>query len=254
MTATLVVIHVNNEQYRTMAGKLVESYRLNPPGVDHRTIIVCQNGQPTDEMRQLFSAFPDLTLYHHDNSGFDIGGYLAVARMVETELMVCFGASTFVRRAGWMKRMVEAFEKHGPGFYGPTASYQVTPHLNTTGVWCPPKLLMDYGARKKIISHGDRYAFEHGDSAFWKYVHFRRGLPVKLVTWCGEYDWPEWRTPAKIYHRDDQSNCLTYFRHSLNYQLASPREKKRFEALANTITDAAFIERQPCQRPANIAI
>jgi hypothetical protein len=241
MTATLVIIHVNDDPHRAQARKLVESYRLNPPGVEHRTILVCQDGQPDDETLKLFSALPDLTLYHHDDIGQDIGGYLAVSRLIDTDLMVCFGGSTFVRRQGWMKRMVEAFEKHGPGFYGATASYQISPHLNTTGIWLPPKLFSEY--QRKIVTRNDRYDFEHGGDAFWKHVQFKLGLPVKMVTWCGEYDWPEWRTPENIYHRADQSNCLTYFRHSLNYQLASPRRKREYEALADTVTDAAFIKK-----------
>lgn len=243
MTATLVIIHVNDEAHRAQARKLIQSYHLHPPGVEHRTIIVCQDGQPTDEMLKLFNTLPDTTLYHRNGPGQDIGAYLEVSRIIETPLMVCFGGSTFVRRAGWMKRMVESFEKYGNGFYGPTASYQISPHLNTTGFWCPPDLLAQYP--HKIVTREDRYNFEHGGQAFWKHVQFTLGLPVKMVTFDGEYSWDQWRDPALkgIYHRDDQSACLTIFRHMLNYQLASPRFKREYERLADTVTDQAFIKK-----------
>lgn len=240
MTATLVIIHVNDNQHREQARKLVQSYHLHPPGAEHRTIIVCQDGQPTDEMLKLFDTLPDATLYHHDDTGQDIGAYIAVARIIGTPLMVCFGGSTFVRREGWMKRMVEAFGKYGPGLYGPTASYQISPHLNTTGFWCHPDLLAECG--RKIVTRHDRYEFEHGADAFWKHVQFKMGLPVKMVTFDGEYDWQDWRTPPEIYHRGGQTACLTHFRHMLNYQLASPRRKLEYERDANTLTDTAFIK------------
>lgn len=240
MTSTLVIIHVNDDAHRAMARKLVESYRLHPPGVPHRTLVVCQDGQPTEEIVNLFGTFIDVTLHHRHGQGQDIGAYLDVAKLIDTDVMICFGGSTFVRREGWMKRMLEAVEKHGPGFYGPTASYQKSPHLNTTGFWCPPKLLAEYPIR--VVTHEDRYSFEHG-KAFWKYVAWQKKLPVKLVTWCGEYDWPQWRTPEHIYHRGDQSNCLTYFRASINYQLASPHRKREYEITADTITDRAFLRK-----------
>lgn len=231
VTATLVYIHVADAMHEEMARQFVRSYHLNPPGMGHRTMIVCQNCEPSEEIMALFKTLPELYVYHHDDTGFDIGAYLAVAKFIETDLMICFGGSTFVRQAGWMRRMAEAFEKHGPGLFGPTATYQISPHLNTTGFWCPPSLLANF--KRRVVTRKDRYEFEHGRTAFWKLVH--RRLPVKLVTWSGEYDWPDWRKPENIYHRGDQSNCLTFFRASLNYQLASPYYKRQHEAKADTL-------------------
>jgi hypothetical protein len=139
----------------------------------------------------------------------DIGAYLDASKQVETEAMLCMGGSTTVRRQGWMKRMAEAWDKHGPGFYGALSSYQVRPHFNTTGFWLSPEIIQMYP--HKVVSTPDRYAFEHGDNCLWWLVH-QQGIPVKLVTWCGEYDWPDWRRPDNISCRGDQSNCLCWFR------------------------------------------
>jgi hypothetical protein len=240
MSITLTIIHVSDEQHQEQARQFVKSYHAHPPGVDHETVLVMQAGRLSAEMTQLFASLPKVNVYHHDDTGHDIGGYLAASKHIQTDLMACFGGSTFVRKGGWMRRMVEAVDKHGNGMYGPTASYQITPHLNTTGFWLPTKLLAAYD--KPVVTRHDRYEFEHGCSAFWKIVQFNMKLPVKMVTHDGEYDWDQWRDPSLkgIYHRDDQSACLSVFRHGLNYQLASPRFKRIYESLANTLTDRSM--------------
>lgn len=243
MSQTLAIIHCPDAQHEEQARQFVRSYIKHPPGVDHQTVVVVQAGRLSAEMCQLFGMLPNVNLYHHDDTGHDIGGYLAASKHIQTDLMICFGGSTFVRKEGWMRRMLEAVDKYGPGLYGPTASYQITPHLNTTGFWLPTKLLAESG--RTVVTRHDRYEFEHGGDAFWKEVQFKIKLPVKLVTWDGAYDWPEWRSAPNIYHRGDQSNCLTYFRHSLNYQLASPRYKRIYEHLADTITERCFIQKKP---------
>lgn len=238
MPITLVYIHVGDDEHRAQARNFVKSYHQHPPGITHSTIIVFQGGDMTDEMSRLFDSLPDCRIVANNGIGKDIGAYLKFSKQIGDNWMVCFGGSTFVRRKGWMLRMAEVADKYGPGLYGPTASYQLSPHLNTTGFWCPASLLAQ--SNRAIVTRNQRYEFEHGRTAFWKEVAFKKRLPVKLVTWESEYDWPRWREPANIYHRGDQSNCLTYFRHSLNYQLASPFYKKQYERAADTLVDLEF--------------
>ena len=67
------------------------------------------------------------------------------------------------------------------------------------------------------------------------------GKPVKMVTWDGEYDWPEWRTPPNIFRRGTQSNCVSVFKHSRHYAALSPQDKINLELLTDTITDPEYI-------------
>jgi len=126
---------------------------------------------------------------------------------------------------------------HGPGMYGATATFEVSPHLNTTAFWCPPQLLAEYPIR--VISKYQRYDFEHGPNALWKLVA-ANGLPVKLVTWDGEYDWPDWRKPPNILRRGTQGNCLTWWHHVESYAKAPVADRIRMSGLADTITDPMF--------------
>lgn len=213
-TITLCYVHVPGcKNHAVQAKQFIESYKAFPPGVEHKTLVICQGREPDSEFRECLSALPNYREYIHDDSGWDIGGYIAAASVVDTDCMLCCGGSTTVRRAGWMTRMEEAWHNHGPGFYGTLSSFQCRPHFNTNGFFCEPAMLRAYP--NKVITTADRYEFEHGKGALWLCIN-RCGLPTKLVTWDGEYDWKEWRKPANISCRGDQSNCLMFFR--INYQ------------------------------------
>lgn len=213
---TLCYVHVpgdpaHDEQCR----QFLESYHKHPPGIDHDTILISQINPATSGTRDAFAALPGFSEFMHDDTGWDIGAYIALAKSgkVGSEAMLCCGGSTTFRRAGWMARMVEAWDKHGAGFYGSLSSYQCRPHFNTNGFWTAPFMLDSYP--EKVDTKEQRYEFEHGKGALWWRLN-QLGFPTKLVTWDGEYDWMDWRKPANISCRGDQSNCLTHFR--INYQ------------------------------------
>jgi hypothetical protein len=238
MNIAMVYIYIpGDSKYQGYAAQFVRSYERFLPEFAHRTIIVCQKEPPEKFALELFSRLPDVTYFQHDNSGHDIGAFQSIAKTAGDEWMLCLSSSSFVQRAGWMKRMAEAADKHGPGFYGVTSTYEVSPHLNTSGVWCPGYLLASYPI--KVETKVQRYDFEHGPNAFWKKVA-ERGYPVKLVTWDGEYDWQDWRKPPNIYRRGNQSNILVYFHHCTRYAMMKPAIKTRMEASADRVSDPAF--------------
>lgn len=237
---TLVYIYVPGDAgHSDLASRFVSSYVAHPPGVTHKTIIVCNGNPPDDTAKKLFSCLPNTTFYKHDDSGWDIGAFLAVAKTCKTDIILCIGGQGHVKRAGWMIRMVEAWQKHGEGFYGSLSSYEVSPHLNTSGFWSSPRILQQYPIT--VTTFQQRYNFEHGPDACWR-MALNMGLPVLLVTWCGEYDWFNWRLPSNLYRRGDQSNCLTYFKHTVLFDQADPGMKVAMSGYADTITDIVFIK------------
>lgn len=208
---TLCYIHVPGEAgHNALEDRFIKSYQDHPPGVDHRTLIICQGREPIPQTVERYrSVFPNCDFLPRSGEGMDIGAYIDASKVVTTDAMLCLGGSSTVRKAGWMARMMEAWAKHGAGFYGSLSSYQVRPHFNTTGFWTSPILLGEYP--KKVVTTPDRYEFEHGENSMWWLLH-NLGIPTLLVTWCGEYEWPDWRKPPNISCRGDQSNCLTWFR------------------------------------------
>ena len=243
-TVALVYIHVPwSEEHLKQTRSFVESYRKFPPGIRHRTIVVSQKQPIAEDYRRLFSNFPDVTFVTHDNSGHDIGAYIAVAKTIPDDMMMCVGTSTFFNAPGWLARMVQAWRKHGPGLYGTNATYEVSPHMNTTGFLCPPSLLATYPI--PVNENRSRYDFEHGPNALWKLAS-QNGITVKLVTWDGEYGWTQWRKPANGFRRGDQSNCVTMWHHHLDFVAASYETRKVMEKSADTIIDPLYADLADC--------
>jgi len=227
-----------SEQFLDCACKFVDSYHKFPPGCPHSTVIVCNGAKITSEAKCLFSSLPEVTYFEHDNSGYDIGAYIAVAKQSLAELTICMGSSAYLFRKGWMERMVEARIKHGPGLYGSSTSYQEMPHINTTGFWCDPILLSSYPWR--VIDNKDRYSFEqdkkHPERPFWKFVH-SIGQRALFVTWDGEYEWWDWRKPPNIFRKGDQTNMLIHWRFSDYWREYTPQTQREITFITDTITD-----------------
>ena len=235
----MVYVHVlNHGEFAANTAVFLDSYRRCPPGHAHDTLVVFNNGTPTEADVAPFRFLPGLEVMVHDNSGWDIGAYLAASRRLDADLAVYFGNTAYVQEPDWMARMVQAAKKHGLGFYGSLGTYEVSPHLNTSGFWCDPLLVATYPLA--VTNKPERYNFEHGPDALWRMVQ-REGLPALLVTWDGEYNWRDWRRPDHIYRRGHQGNCVTFFRHSTNFAAADPATKAWLSSLADTLVDPLFL-------------
>lgn len=209
------------------AARFAASYSLNPPGMEHKTVVVTNGGKPTGFSRMMFSELsPDF--FEHDNSGWDIGAYQAVAATLDCEMMVCFGQSIYFTRPGWLFRMATEWNRRGPGFYSGSASNDIRPHLQTTGFWCIPGLLLQY---PRVTNHGQRYEFEHGGNPIWK-VAQSMGLPARLVTWDGCYGPSNWRRAVNGFWNGDQSNMLYWNNHTDGYN-NDPKNQLRLRMVAD---------------------
>jgi hypothetical protein len=195
-----------------------------PPGAEHDTLIICQGGPLPTSTTVLFSGMKASMWPHINDGGWDVSAYIDAARgpCAEYDMMLCCGESVYFHRAGWLKRFVEAWEKIGPGMHGPFSSNSVRAHLNTTAFCCHPLLLKQYPV--KVSNRAERYAFEHGDQSLWRRIA-HNGMPVRLVTWDGEYEPRAWRYPQNILWRGDQSNCLMWCNHSDGFRNVDHRTK-----------------------------
>lgn len=212
MKVAIVYIYAGGlgHQYAVWTNRFLESYHNNPPGMDHSSIVVLNGTKSSSELACLFSPLPKCFFLEHDNSGYDIGGFQFAARNFPCDLMVFFGSSTFYRRPGWLRRMVEAYEKHGPALYGAMGNrgdikIKVWPHIRTTAFWMDPGLMNAFP--HTITRREERHPFEHGPHCFTGWV-VGKGLKALVVTWKGEYEWANWDDDPEGFSRGRQRNLL----------------------------------------------
>ncbi len=145
-------------------------------------------------------------------------------------MLVCLGESVHAWRAGWLARLAEVWQQHGPGFYGPFSSNNVRAHLHTTAFCCSPEMLLSYSV--KITDRAGRLAFEHGENALWRRLA-ARGVPVRLVTFDGSYPPKLWRMPDNILWKGDQSNLLLRSNHTQQFDEGTANRKRSWQAHAD---------------------
>lgn len=188
------------------AKEFIQTYRQFQAGLDHRLIVICNDGRADILKRQAFDGIPHLML-EGDNIGYDIGAFQQVSEAMPCDLMVYFGSSSYLRGPGWLSRMAEAYSKHGPGLYGTmghTGVGAIAPHIRTTCFWMEPRIMNQYPYR--CARPQDRYPFEHGPQCLTSFVS-HLGLNIMVVNWHGEYRWPQWNVPNG-YHSGRQTELI----------------------------------------------
>lgn len=223
----------NGPKTSDLASRFVSTYHNFPPGVPHDTLVICQGGPLATEIGLLFASLKARFWVRKNDPGWDISAYIEAASgpCEFFDMMLCFGESVHFHRAGWLKRFVEAWDKHGPGFYGAFSSNVIRAHLQTTAFCISPALLRM--SPFKPHDRKTRYAWEHGRNAFWRFVEAKR-FPVRLVTWEAEWTPRHWRAPQNILWRGDQSNCLLRCKHTDTWDAARLEWKRKWSALADS--------------------
>jgi hypothetical protein len=214
--------------------RFVATWMAFPPGAECDLWIACNGGPLSTEQSLMFLPMSARMFPRVNDAGYDLSGYMDAARGAcrHYDAMLCLGESVYFHREGWLRRLTEAWQKWGPGFYGPFSSNAVRSHLNTTAFFCAPSLLGQYPF--KVSTKKDRYEFEHGTNAMWRRAA-ARGLPVRLVTWDGEWPPQIWRLPQNILWRGDQSNLLMRCNHTDKWENASPWSKQQWSAWADRV-------------------
>lgn len=171
----------NGPAFARMAERFVSTYREHPPMMDHLMIVASNGGPPDAKAKSQFSFIEHTHFMQHDNSGKDVGAYQAISKKVICDVMVFFGSSTYFRGPGWLKRMIEVYEKLGPGLYGCSGHQgigNIFPHVRTTAFWCSPKLINEHPFR--VTDNSQRYEWEHGAQGLTTWAR-SKGVPVWVV-------------------------------------------------------------------------
>ena len=200
----------NGPSFARLAERFVTSYRDNPPMMDHMMVVVSNGGPANGKAHSQFSFIEGTKFIVHDNIGYDIGAFQNAAKHVICDLMVFFGSSTYFRGPGWLRRMVDVYEKLGPGLYGCTGNqgdrrFNVFPHVRTTGFWCNPQLIN--ANPFKVNDNSERYPWEHGERCLTSFA-LSRNLPAMIATWNDVKPVHQCDSMVGGYHNDRQQNLI----------------------------------------------
>lgn len=197
VAVTYVMPVVQSHIYEPLAKRFAQSYMAHPPGESDHSLHVLVNGGPiSDRQRKLFDPVP-FQFHQHNNSGKDIGAFQMAADTIPCDLLVCLGANIHFRRAGWLDRIVRAYEDNGPGLYGGWAFHQPLWHIRTTAFWITPQIFKSY---PWVVSDQNRYEWEHGQGSITRWT-LDHGFGCYMVTWGGVFDPQNW-------HHVENNDCL----------------------------------------------
>lgn len=192
--------------------KFLQTYAMNPPGLDHSTVIVCNETPANDETRFLFGALPNVRFLDGPgpNEGMDISAFQRAAATSSADFMVFCGGNTYFRRPGWLTQLVWAFQQKGDTLYGSTGNqgdmrFGVYPHIRTTGWAATPSLVNKHPLR--VTNNAQRYPYEHGPEGITTWV-LNQNKMAWVVAWDGLYPVLSCDMCPNGFHQGDQSNVL----------------------------------------------
>ena len=208
MKIAIVYIYpaLDARRYQSMARRFVQNYMKFPPGASPHEITIMVNAGDSGHLKIYDRTFRPLTckFVMHTNFGKDIGAFQSAAESLkEFDLMVCLGAPTRPRSAGWLDYIARIYESNGPGLYGAWGFHQPRPHIRTTAFWLPPKLFTSYPHR---VSNEIRYEFEHGTGSIRAHAA-SLGMDSFMVTLRGCFPISDW-------HHAANEDCLFLDQHT----------------------------------------
>lgn len=242
MKITLLYLHVKApgfkgapppEYYDTFHRRFARTYREYTPCIEHQLVVVGCGGPMTQPDMEIYAGL-GATSAVYLGGGKDLGAYQTmVSFRPDDEWVVCLASPVYFWRSGWLESLALAAATNGDRMYGPMASYENAPHIRTgcfmvrSGTF--KEFPMDIDTPEKCIT-----AESSGDNrtqiSNW-YGHI--GKAPLMVTWEGVYRRNEWRAPANIFRRGDQSNCLVYDRYTDQYFAASYPDRLGLERSAD---------------------
>jgi hypothetical protein len=117
--------------YRFAEGELpvrtfVDTYRAHPAGVDHDLHVIFKgfaDRRSLASARALFASLP-INPIELEDTGYDIGSYLAAAKVVSNRRLIFFNTFTELLADDWLIKFDKALSLPGVGVVGATGSWQ----------------------------------------------------------------------------------------------------------------------------------
>lgn len=222
--------------FKPAVKRFTDSFREFPPGTDDYEVwAMCCWGEPTDEVREMFYSIKTKFIDYPDH-GCDIGAAQWAAGL-DTQGIPKFiiGMTNwcYFHRKGWLKRYMEAREKHGQALYCvSTSKERGILHACTRAYAMDAEMWWRY---PHIIDRREKGPmFESGEWCLTTWAQSKQ-YPVIQVTWDNERPLAESRHPDEkgIFRRGDQNAMLVWDRHTDIFRDVSSENKKRLANIAD---------------------
>ena len=215
--AVLYICVTRGNRMDAYSQRFCQTYKDNDAEWPHKLVVLCNGGELPPNHRKFFDGVNCEFFNRPNDGGKDMSAYQQYAAERDSDFLVCFGESIQIRGPGWLRRLVEARLKYGPGMYGCFSSHMVRAHLNTTAFAIDAEFLRRHPL---ITNQAMRYEAEHGPGCLWQRV-FRGGGAAMLVTWSGEYGPGHWRDGRGIMHDSQQEDCIVWSHHCEEWSVAN---------------------------------
>lgn len=216
------------EFYRPWVLRFAKSFQEFPPGFCHRLVLLNTNGGMDDEIRSAFEPIPH-DVMDYNGTGYDIGAHQYLAHSLQPEdWLMCFSSYAWFRQKDWMERFIRARTELGDTLYGSTASGQNRLHFRGTGFMCKAKHIQAYSVT--VTTKIESFDFESGPDSLTQRM-LRQG-EIYLVTPTGAHTSGNSLLIPNGFRNGDQSNILTFDKHTDVYDNAGPEERAFLHGLS----------------------
>lgn len=218
------------ENWGDIVRRFVQSYVNFEAGFSHH-LYVCSSGAPLSSSSKKLLQGLNYKSFVYTGGGWDIGAYQYCARFLQSyDLVVCLNTQAYISQDNWLKHFAEAYSNYGPGVYGASSSFEVSPHIRTSSFAFSPRLIIDYPLT--VRCRYDACVFEHSPKNFSLWA-LRNGYAVYVVIRSGAYKLLESRRGKNIFRRGTQEDLLIRDRHSIIYDGAEDSARLQLEKLAD---------------------
>lgn len=225
--------------------RFARAYRAFDAGCAHE-LYICTSGGSLSETSRMALDGLCYESFTYAGRGWDIGAYQwSASRLKGYNMLVCLNSQAHPARAGWLARIADAWDRHGPGIYGASSSFEGAPHVRTSCIATAPALLQTYPLI--VRSRYDACVFEHSPRNFSLWAQ-DQGLPVYVVLASGAVTLENSRQGPEVFRKGGQSDLLVHDRHTLLYDAAGPAERRRLQALADGEMPTQFVFLGPIDR------
>lgn len=218
------------ENWGDIVERFVNSYLEYDAGLSH-DLYVCASGAALSLSSQELLRGLNYGSFVYRGGGWDIGAYQYCARYLQSyDLVLCLNSQAYLSQYNWLKHFAEAYRNYGPGVYGASSSFEVSPHVRTSSFAFSPRLILDYPLT--VRCRYDACVFEHSPGNFSLWAR-SKNLPVYVVMRSGAYELLESRRGKNVFRRGTQEDLLIRDRHAIIYDRAEVAERVHLEKLAD---------------------